>query len=96
MLTGMAAYAQNYPVKPVRIVAATAGTTGDLLARHPAQQLNPRWGGPAIWDNRPGPGDPIGSEPRSKPARGLDVERTDRVVIEFADGHAISGTRAEF
>ena len=68
MLTGMAAYAQNYPVKPVRIVAATAGTTGDLLARYLAQQLNARWGVQVIVDNRSGAGATIAADVAAKAA----------------------------
>lgn len=58
LITGFAltASAQAYPTKPVRIIAATPGTTGDLLARYLAQRLNERWGQPVVVENRPGAG----------------------------------------
>lgn len=68
MLIGMAAHAQSYPVKPVRIVAATAGTTGDMLARHLAQQLTVRWGVQVIVDNRSGAGATIAADVAAKAA----------------------------
>ena len=45
-----------YPMRPVRIIAASPATTGDLLARHLAQRLNERWGQPVIVENRAGAG----------------------------------------
>lgn len=57
-----ASHAQNYPTKPVRIIAATAGTTGDFLARHLALQLTERWGKQVIVENRSGAGATIASD----------------------------------
>ena len=37
---GTLAHAQTYPSKPVRIIAVTAGTTGDVLARYVGQRAN--------------------------------------------------------
>lgn len=48
--------AQTYPTKPVRIVAGSAGTSGDTLSRYLAQQLNVRWSKPVIVENRTGGG----------------------------------------
>ena len=58
LITGFAltASAQAYPTKPVRIIAATPGTTGDLLARYLGQRLNERWGQAVVVENRPGAG----------------------------------------
>ena len=60
------AFAQTYPAKPVRIIAATAGTTGDLLARHLGQRLNERWGQPVVIENRSGAGATIASDIAAK------------------------------
>jgi len=46
--------AQNYPVKPVRIVTGSVGATNDILARHIAHHLTERWGKQVVVENRPG------------------------------------------
>ena len=57
------AQAQDYPVKPVRVVVAfTAGGTTDILARSVSQQLAERLKQPFVIDNRPGGGGNIGTE----------------------------------
>ena len=54
LLFGVAGYAQEYPVKPVRMLATSSGSTDDILARHAAQKLAERWGKQVIVDNRSG------------------------------------------
>lgn len=49
------ARAQGYPIKPVRIVAESPGSSSDTLARYVGQRLGVRWNQPVIVDNR-GPG----------------------------------------
>ncbi len=66
LLLGAASHAQNYPAKPVRIIAATAGTTGDLLARYLGQRLSERWGQPVVIENRSGAGATIASDIAAK------------------------------
>jgi tripartite-type tricarboxylate transporter receptor subunit TctC len=57
------AVAQNYPIKPIRIlVGAIAGAAGDVRTRQAAQKLNEALGQPVVVDNRPGA--------NSKPRRG--------------------------
>ena len=57
------ASAEDYPVKPVRVVVAfTAGGTTDILARAVAQQLAQQLKQPFVIDNRAGGGGNIGTE----------------------------------
>jgi tripartite-type tricarboxylate transporter receptor subunit TctC len=49
-----AAYGQDYPNKPIRLVASTAGGGGDFTARLIAPGLAPALGQPVIVDNRSG------------------------------------------
>jgi tripartite-type tricarboxylate transporter receptor subunit TctC len=60
--------AQDYPTKPVRIIAGAAGTANDILSRHLAQQLTERWGKQVIVDNRPGAGATIAADLAAKAA----------------------------
>ena len=51
------AAAQTYPAKPVRIITAnSAGGTSDIFVRALGDELQKRWGQPAIIDNRSGGG----------------------------------------
>ena len=61
-LTGVV-YAQEYPVRPIRIIVAytPAGAT-DILARTVGQKMSEAWGQPVIIDNRPGANGNIGTE----------------------------------
>jgi tripartite-type tricarboxylate transporter receptor subunit TctC len=53
--TAPQAFAQNYPTRPVRIIASTpAGGPQDLLARHVAQYLSTALGQPFMVENRVG------------------------------------------
>lgn len=57
------AFAQTYPVKPIRIIAAqSAGGVTDALARTFAQKFTAAWKQPVVVENRAGAGGAIGTE----------------------------------
>jgi tripartite-type tricarboxylate transporter receptor subunit TctC len=53
--TGIA-FAQDYPVRPVRIVTGQPASMMDIVSRALAQHLGERWGRPVVVENRGGPG----------------------------------------
>lgn len=76
-------HGQDYPTKPVRIIAAATGTTNDIFARHLAQQLTERWGRQVIVENRPGAGATIAADIAAKaPPDGYTLHITQ--VASFA------------
>ena len=61
--------AQNYPARPIRVIAPfPAGGGTDLFARTIAQKLSAVWGQQVVVDNRSGAGGMIGSEMVAKAA----------------------------
>jgi tripartite-type tricarboxylate transporter receptor subunit TctC len=66
LLPGFAT-AQNYPVKPVRLITPTgAGGSLDTMARVLAQKLTEAWGQQTFVENRPGGGGIIGAGAAAK------------------------------
>ena len=62
-LIAVYAMAQNYPMKPIRIIAQfQPGTSTDILARVIGQKLSEAWGQQVVIDNRPGAGGIVGTE----------------------------------
>src|SRR5436190_16725712 len=67
LTTGLAALAQGYPSKPVRlIVADAAGGAPDQLGRALAQKLSESLGQQVIVDNRPGAAGALGADVAAK------------------------------
>ena len=63
------AWAQNFPIKPIRIlVGAIAGSPSDVRVRQAAQKLNEARGQPVIVDNRPGASGTIAAKLAAKAA----------------------------
>ena len=68
-LLHVAAWAQSYPDRPVRlIIAFPAGGTIDTLGRILAQKLTEAWGQNVVIENRPGGGGNIGAAAAAKAA----------------------------
>src|SRR5690242_7089458 len=62
-LGSLAATAQGYPNRPVRlIVPFPAGGGTDIIARPIAQKLADKWGQPVVIDNRGGAGGNVGTK----------------------------------
>jgi tripartite-type tricarboxylate transporter receptor subunit TctC len=60
---------QNFPSKPIRLVASTtAGGQPDTIARMIAQKMSEHWGRPVIVDNRPGGGGTLAAATVAKAA----------------------------
>jgi tripartite-type tricarboxylate transporter receptor subunit TctC len=63
------ASAQNYPVKPIRMVVPWApGGTTDILGRIIGQKVSENWGQPVLIENRGGAAGNIGSEAAARSA----------------------------
>ena len=69
-VAGVAAtHAQNYPTRPIRIIAQfTPGTSTDILARVIGGKLTEAWSQQVVVDNRPGAGGVVGTELSAKAA----------------------------
>jgi tripartite-type tricarboxylate transporter receptor subunit TctC len=62
VLYALPAAAQDYPAKPVRVIASSAaGGISDIFMRALGDELHKRWGQPVIIENRPGGNFNIGS-----------------------------------
>ena len=79
----LAIHAQNYPVKPVRIIVPfSPGGATDIVARIVGQKLNETWGQTVIVDNRAGASGNIGAELAAKaPPDGYTLFMTSGSII---------------
>lgn len=85
-----AAHAQNYPVKPVRIIVGFApGGAIDTVARIMAAALGEHWGSSVLVENRPGAAGSIGTEYTAKAA----PDGYTLVLCQIAS-HAITPARS--
>jgi len=63
----LSATAQEFPVKPVKIIVPfTPGGTPDLSARLIAERLSAKWAQPVVVENRPGAGTMLGANLAAK------------------------------
>ena len=85
MVMGMAcaAFAQSYPLKPIKIIRPhPAGASGDIQARGISQALSQQYGQAFIVENRVGGDGIIGAEACARaPADGYTICSTDSAVI---------------
>lgn len=64
-----AALAQDFPVRPIRLIAPfAAGASTDLLARVVAQSMTRQLGQPVVVDNKPGAGGIVAAEQAARAA----------------------------
>ena len=65
----LAAQAQPYPSKPIRIIVPyAAGGTSDILARQIGPKLSEAWGQPVVVENKPGANGNVGADSVAKSA----------------------------
>jgi tripartite-type tricarboxylate transporter receptor subunit TctC len=76
------ALADNYPVKPVRVITGGAGTFHDVVARQLAKALSERWGQPVVIDNQPAAALTIGTGAVARAAPdGYTLALSDRSAL---------------
>ena len=85
--TAPLSFAQSYPTKPIRLVAAfSAGGTSDLIARLLAQHLTPLLGQQVIVENRVGSNGMIGTDYVAR------AEPDGYTLLLAPSGHAINNS----
>src|SRR5688572_3526235 len=83
LLGAAPALAQNYPVKPVRVIVPfSPGGATDIVTRIVAQKLSDAWGQQVLVDNRAGASGNIGGELAAKaPPDGYTVFMTSGSIV---------------
>ncbi len=85
LLANQLAEAQDYPVRPIRIlVGFSAGSTTDILARVVAQKMNEAWGQPVVVDNRPSAGGILASSMVAQ------ANPDGYTLLQVSAGHAVT------
>jgi len=82
-LTALAAQAQTYPARPVRIIVPfSPGGATDIVTRIVAQKLGETWGQQILVDNRAGAGGNVGGELAARaPADGYTLFMTSGSIV---------------
>lgn len=71
-LPSLAQAQQKFPIKPIRlVVAGSAGSQTDILARMIGPKMSENWGHPVVVENRAGAAGTIGQEERFPPRPAL-------------------------
>lgn len=85
LFAAVSACAQNYPLKPVRIITGGAGTFHDIVTRQLGQRLSERWGQPVVVENQPAAALTIGTgiAARATPD-GYTLVMSDRSALAVA------------
>jgi tripartite-type tricarboxylate transporter receptor subunit TctC len=85
LASGAPRAAQEYPTRPVKIIAGSPGTLMDVVARHVALRLAARLGQPVVVENRGGAGFTIGTGVAAKsPSDGYTLVMSDRTALAAA------------
>lgn len=85
LFAAASASAQNYPVKPVRIITGGVGTFHDIVARQLAQRLSERWGQPVVVENQGAAALTIGTGMVARAAPdGYTLAMSDRSALAVA------------
>ena len=82
-LLALAAAAQNYPNRPIKVIVPfTPGTGMDILARTLGSKLSERWAIPVVVENKPGASGNIGTDQVAKsPADGYTLLVTANTIV---------------
>ena len=85
LLAATSASAQNYPVKPVRIITGGSGTFHDIVTRQLGQRLSERWGQPVLVENQPAAALTVGTAMGARAAPdGYTLVMSDRSALAVA------------
>lgn len=76
---------QDFPARPIRMIAGSVGSLSDLVARQIGPALQERWGQAVVVDNRPGAALTIGTGLVARAAAdGYTLVMSDRTAIAAA------------
>lgn len=85
LLAAAPAWAQDYPVRAVRIITGGVGTFHDIVTRELAARLGERWGQPVVVENQPAAALTIGTAMVARAAPdGYTLAMSDRSALAVA------------